>query len=181
MNAVTVRGGTAIADWTATTSSGLRPAEACSASMGAGGLQHSRKRAGPRSRFGTCRGGQSRGSVGAVGHATYGHTAIARWIDPKRHRRAVIFTDHQQHDSGQVSLEHVPLHLQPGRLPPISTSRRRARPLHAGRLRGRHLQRDGRAGGRTRRRLAVLTNRASGAGCSLGPVLAAVGSPRTCD
>jgi hypothetical protein len=48
-------------------------------------------------------------SVGSVGHATYGHTAIARWFDPKRHRRAVIFTDDQQHDSGHVRLDHVPL------------------------------------------------------------------------
>jgi len=48
-------------------------------------------------------------SVGSVGHATFGHTAIARWFDPKRHRRAVIFTDDQQHDSGQVPLDHVPL------------------------------------------------------------------------
>ena len=32
-------------------------------------------------------------SVGAVGHATFGHTAIARWFDPKRHRRVVLFTD----------------------------------------------------------------------------------------
>lgn len=48
-------------------------------------------------------------SVGSVGHATFGHTAIARWFDPKRHRRAVIFTDDQQHDSGHVRLEHVPL------------------------------------------------------------------------
>jgi hypothetical protein len=48
-------------------------------------------------------------SVGSVGHATYGHTAIARWFDPKRHRRAVIFTDDQQHDSGRVELDHVPL------------------------------------------------------------------------
>ena len=47
--------------------------------------------------------------LGSVGHATYGHTAIARQFDPKRHRRAVIFTDDQQHDSGQVRLEHVPL------------------------------------------------------------------------
>src|SRR5206468_3173747 len=31
-------------------------------------------------------------SVVSVGHATFGHTAIARWYDPKRHRRAVIFT-----------------------------------------------------------------------------------------
>jgi hypothetical protein len=48
-------------------------------------------------------------SVGSVGHATYGHTAIGRWYDPKRHRRAVIFTDDQQHDSGHVRLDHVPL------------------------------------------------------------------------
>ncbi len=48
-------------------------------------------------------------SVGAVGHATYGHTAIARWFDPKRHQRAVIFTDDQQHDSGHVQLDQVPL------------------------------------------------------------------------
>jgi hypothetical protein len=48
-------------------------------------------------------------SVGSVGHATFGHTAIARWFDPRRHRRAVIFTDDQQHDAGQVSLDHVPL------------------------------------------------------------------------
>ncbi len=48
-------------------------------------------------------------SVGSVGHATFGHTAIARWFDPKRHQRAVIFTDDQQHDSGQVDLGHVPL------------------------------------------------------------------------
>ena len=48
-------------------------------------------------------------SVGSVGHATYGHTAIARWFDPRRHRRAVIFTDDQQHDAGQVRLDHVPV------------------------------------------------------------------------
>jgi len=49
------------------------------------------------------------GSVGSVGHATFGHTAIARWFDPARHKRVVIFTDDQQHDSGQVRLDHVPL------------------------------------------------------------------------
>ena len=48
-------------------------------------------------------------SVGSVGHATFGHTAIARWFDPRRHKRAVIFTDDQQHDSGHVRLDHVPL------------------------------------------------------------------------
>ena len=49
------------------------------------------------------------GLVGAVGHATYGHTAIARHFDPKRHRRVVLFTDDQQHDSGSVRLDYVPL------------------------------------------------------------------------
>ena len=48
-------------------------------------------------------------SVGSVGHATYGHTAIARWFDPKRHNRVVLFTDDQMHDSGTVRLDHVPL------------------------------------------------------------------------
>jgi hypothetical protein len=48
-------------------------------------------------------------SVGSVGHATFGHTAIARWFDPRQHRRVVIFTDDQQHDSAQVDLDHVPL------------------------------------------------------------------------
>jgi hypothetical protein len=49
------------------------------------------------------------GLIGSVGHATYGHTAIARHFDPKRHRRVVLFTDDQQHDSGHVRLDHVPL------------------------------------------------------------------------
>jgi hypothetical protein len=48
-------------------------------------------------------------SVGSVGHATFGHTAIARWFDPRRHRRVVLFTDDQQHDAGHVALDHVPL------------------------------------------------------------------------
>jgi hypothetical protein len=48
-------------------------------------------------------------SIGSVGHATFGHTAIARWYRPTRHRRVVLFTDDQQHDSGQVPLDHVPL------------------------------------------------------------------------
>ncbi len=48
-------------------------------------------------------------AVGSVGHATYGHTAIARWFDPRRHRRAVIFTDDQQHDAARVRLDHVPV------------------------------------------------------------------------
>jgi hypothetical protein len=48
-------------------------------------------------------------SVGSVGHATYGHTAIARWFDAAQHKRVVLFTDDQQHDAGQVRLDHVPL------------------------------------------------------------------------
>jgi hypothetical protein len=48
-------------------------------------------------------------SIGSVGHATNGHTAVARWFDPKRHRRVIMFTDDQQHDSGRVRLDHVPL------------------------------------------------------------------------
>ena len=48
-------------------------------------------------------------SVGSVGHATNGHTAIAKWFDPARHRRVVMFTDDQQHDAGRVRLDHVPL------------------------------------------------------------------------
>jgi hypothetical protein len=48
-------------------------------------------------------------SVGSVGHATFGHTAIARHFHPRRHHRVVVFTDDQQHDSGRVNLEQVPL------------------------------------------------------------------------
>jgi hypothetical protein len=54
-------------------------------------------------------GGVSRHEAAAGGHATFGHTAIERWFDPKCHQRAVIFTDDQQHDSGHVRLDHVPL------------------------------------------------------------------------
>ena len=49
------------------------------------------------------------GLVGSVGHSTFGHTAVAKHFDPARHRRVVIFTDDQQHDSGRVRLDHVPL------------------------------------------------------------------------
>jgi hypothetical protein len=49
------------------------------------------------------------GRVGSVGHATFGHTAVARWFDASRHRRVVIFTDDQQHDSGYVRLDQIPL------------------------------------------------------------------------
>jgi hypothetical protein len=89
-------------------------------------------------------------SVGSVGHATYGHTAIARWFDAKRHHRVVIFTDDQaaRLGPGQLGPRAADLHLQPGRLPPLGTPRRRARPLHAGRLHGRHLHCHVGAGGR---------------------------------
>lgn len=50
-----------------------------------------------------------RGLLGSVGHATYGHTAIAAHFDPARHKRVVMFTDDQQHDAGHVTLDHVPL------------------------------------------------------------------------
>lgn len=46
--------------------------------------------------------------LGAVGHSTYGHTAIADHYNPKRHDRVVMFTDDQQHDAGHVDLTHVP-------------------------------------------------------------------------
>jgi len=49
------------------------------------------------------------GSVGSVGHHTFGHTAIAHHFDAARHKRVVLFTDDQQHDSGRVRLDHVPL------------------------------------------------------------------------
>ncbi len=49
------------------------------------------------------------GLVGSVGHATFGHTAIAPHFDPKRHQCVVMFTDDQQHDSGRVRLDHVPV------------------------------------------------------------------------
>lgn len=48
-------------------------------------------------------------SVGSVGHATRGHTAIRERYDPTRHRRVVLFTDDQQQDSGHVRLDQVPL------------------------------------------------------------------------
>lgn len=37
--------------------------------------------------------------VGSVGHSTYGHTAVRDHFDPKVHKRAILFTDDQQHDS----------------------------------------------------------------------------------
>ncbi len=47
--------------------------------------------------------------MGSVGHATFGHAAVARWFDPKRHRRVVILTDDPQHHSGRVRIDHLPL------------------------------------------------------------------------
>jgi len=48
------------------------------------------------------------GMVGAVGHSTYGHTAIRDQFNPQRHDRVVMFTDDQQADAGRVDLSHVP-------------------------------------------------------------------------
>ena len=47
--------------------------------------------------------------VGAVGHATYGHTAISAHFNHRKHDRVVLFTDDQMHDAGQVDLTGVPL------------------------------------------------------------------------
>ena len=108
-------------------------------------------------------------SVGSVGHATYGHTAIARWFDPKRHQRAVIFTDDQQHDSGHVRLDHVPLiytfNLAGYR--PVRAPGGRAGPVHDRWLHRRHLHGHEGARGRPQRDLAVLSTllcRVPGAG-----------------
>ncbi|MCP3988368.1 MAG: hypothetical protein GY724_04790, partial [Actinomycetia bacterium] len=49
------------------------------------------------------------GKVGAVGHATFGHTAIADHFDHRKHDRVVLFTDDQMHDAGAVDLSGVPL------------------------------------------------------------------------
>jgi hypothetical protein len=103
-------------------------------------------------------------SVGSVGHATYGHTAIARWYDPRRHRRAVMFTDDQQHDSGRVNLDHVPLiytfNLAGYR--PSAMPDRREGSIHPRRLHRRHLHRHGGTRGRPKRRVALLTCPARG-------------------
>ncbi len=48
-------------------------------------------------------------TVGSVGHATFGHTAIAAHFDRRRHDRVIMFTDDQQHDAGSVDLSAVPL------------------------------------------------------------------------
>ncbi len=50
--------------------------------------------------------GSARFDSGAVHHADVAQLGEAR---RPRHRRAVIFTDDQQHDSGHVRLDHVPL------------------------------------------------------------------------
>lgn len=42
-----------------------------------------------------------------LGHATYGHNAIARWFRPAEHDRVVIFTDDQMNDDARLSA-HVP-------------------------------------------------------------------------
>jgi hypothetical protein len=45
-------------------------------------------------------------SSGRLGHATYGHTAIAHNYD--NHKRVILFTDDQQHDSGRYDLSFIP-------------------------------------------------------------------------
>ncbi len=47
--------------------------------------------------------------VGVVGHSTFGHQAIARHFDPRKHDRVVLFTDDQMRDAGRVDLSGVPL------------------------------------------------------------------------
>jgi len=49
------------------------------------------------------------GRIGTVGHATFGHRAIRDQFKRRRHDRAVMFTDDQQHDAGQVDISNVPL------------------------------------------------------------------------
>lgn len=38
-------------------------------------------------------------AVGSVGNSTFGHTAIRDNFDPKKHKRVIMFTDDQMHDS----------------------------------------------------------------------------------
>ena len=47
--------------------------------------------------------------IGSVGHATYGHTAIAAHYNRRKHDRVVLFTDDQMRDSGLVDISAVPL------------------------------------------------------------------------
>lgn len=47
--------------------------------------------------------------VGSVGHSTNGHSALAATFNVKRHKRAMIFTDGQMHDSGRFDFSHVPI------------------------------------------------------------------------
>ncbi len=80
--------------------------------------------------------------VGSVGHSTFGHTAIGRHFNPKRHERVVLFTDDQQHDSGLVRLDHVPLIYTfnlAGHRPSALPAGERAGPPHPRWLQRRHL------------------------------------------
>ena len=47
--------------------------------------------------------------IGAVGHATYGHTAIRDHYNARRHDRVVLFTDDQMADASAVDISHVPV------------------------------------------------------------------------
>lgn len=65
--------------------------------------------------------------LGSVGHATYGHTAIAAHFNPRKHDRVVLFTDDQMHDAGAVELYRVP------RIYTVDLAGYRPRSLPAGR------------------------------------------------
>jgi hypothetical protein len=47
--------------------------------------------------------------IGVVGHATFGHGAIAAHFNRRKHDRVVVFTDDQMHDAGSVDISAVPL------------------------------------------------------------------------
>jgi hypothetical protein len=119
--------------------------------------------------------------VGSVGHSTFGHTAIARrcgrtssgqpsrpgrppW--PHRHRpplrpepppagRHLHRRPAARLGPGPARPRAADLHVRSGRLPPVRPAGGPAWPLHAGRLRRRHLHGDEGARGRPRRRVAV--------------------------
>lgn len=46
-------------------------------------------------------------SIGIVGHATFGHSAINKHFNAYRHDRVIMYTDDQQHDDASLS-RHVP-------------------------------------------------------------------------
>ena len=98
-------------------------------------------------------------SVGSVGHATYGHTAIARWFDAAPspagghlHRRPAA-----RRRSRASRPRPADLHVQPGGLPAVGAVGGRARSVHPRWLHRRHVHVDGGARAGSRRGVAVLT------------------------